>query len=163
MQALRDAVARDAAGTLALQPSRADDDLLQALLGYTPLTARTTVLPFVTACWLDGPGRVRAWLVERLRAAVLRPQWTPRSYQPIDKRIDFWMAVYSFNLTLLVLACGSRCGRPSCGSTPPTRRSGCASRSASGPPRPQLDLARLARGDHRRPGLVAPTGAGTSC
>jgi hypothetical protein len=107
VQALRDAVARDAAGTLALQARRADDDLLQALLGYTPLTARTTVLPFVTAL-LGSADRaaVRAWLIDRLRTAVLRPQWTPRAYQPIDKRIDFWMATYSFNLALLVLACG---------------------------------------------------------
>lgn len=107
VQALRDAVARDAAGTLALQPQRADDDLLQALLGYTPLTARTTVLPFVTALLGSSDlAAVRAWLIERLRTAVLRPQWTPRAYQPFDKRIDFWMAVYSFNLALLVLACG---------------------------------------------------------
>jgi hypothetical protein len=104
-QALRDAVARDAAGTLALQPRDADDDLLQSLLGYTPLTARTTVVPFVTAM-IDGPA-ARAWLLERLRAAVLRPQWKPRAYQPVDRRGDFWTATYSFNLTLLVLACGT--------------------------------------------------------
>jgi hypothetical protein len=105
VQALHDAVARDAAGTLALQPGRPGDDLLQSLLGYTPLTARATVLPFVTAL-IDGPA-VRPWLLERLRTAVLRPQWTPRAYQPVDRRSDFWMATYSFNLTLLVLACGT--------------------------------------------------------
>jgi hypothetical protein len=107
VQALRDAVARDAAGTLALQPNRGDSDLLQELLGYTALTSRTTVLPFVTAL-LGATDRapLRAWLIERLRAAVLRPQWTPRAYQPVERRIDFWMATYSFNLALLVLACG---------------------------------------------------------
>jgi hypothetical protein len=98
VQALRDAVA--------LQP-RPENDLLSALLGYTPLTARATVLPFVTALLAtpDDPS-LRAWLIERLRDAVLRPLWTPRAYQPVDRRIDFWMATYSFNLTLLVLACG---------------------------------------------------------
>ncbi|MEV6849074.1 AAA family ATPase [Actinoplanes sp. NPDC051411] len=103
VQALTDAVARDAAGTLALQP-RDDDDLLSSLLGYTPLTARATVLPFVTAM-IDGPA-TRPWLIDRLRSAVLRPQWKPRAYQPVDRRTDFWTATYSFNLTLLVLACG---------------------------------------------------------
>jgi hypothetical protein len=102
VQALNDAVARDAAGTLALQPR--EDDLLSSLLGYTPLTARATVLPFVTAM-IDGPS-TRPWLIDRLRSAVLRPQWTPRAYQPVDRRTDFWTATYSFNLTLLVLACG---------------------------------------------------------
>jgi hypothetical protein len=104
VQALHDAVARDAAGTLALQPRSADDDLLQSLLGYTPLTARATVLPFVTAL-IDGSS-VRPWLIDRLRQAVLRPQWKPRAYQPVDRRSDFWTATYSLNLTLLVLACG---------------------------------------------------------
>jgi len=103
VRALHDAVARDAAGTLALQPR--DDDLLSSLLGYTPLTARATVLPFVTGL-IDGPA-VRPWLIERLRSAVLRPQWTPRAYRPIDRRSDFWTATYSFNLALLVLACGA--------------------------------------------------------
>lgn len=104
VQALHDAVARDAAGNLALQPRSPDDDLLSSLLGYTPLTARATVLPFVTAL-IDGPA-VRPWLIDRLRTAVLRPQWKPRAYQPVDRRGDFWTATYSFNLTLLVLACG---------------------------------------------------------
>jgi hypothetical protein len=104
VQALHDAVARDAAGTLALQPQSADDDLLQSLLGYTPLTARATVLPFITGL-IDGAS-ARPWLVDRLRAAVLRPQWKPRAYQPVDRRSDFWTATYSFNLALLVLACG---------------------------------------------------------
>jgi len=107
VQALRDAVARSSAGTLALRADRADDELLQSLLGFTPLTARTTVLPFVTAL-LDGPDRAanRVWLVSRLRTALTRPEYVPRAYQPVEKRIDFWMATYSFNLTLLALACG---------------------------------------------------------
>jgi hypothetical protein len=106
VQALRDAAARARARTLQL--GRADeDDLLQSLLGFTPLSARTTVLPFATAL-LRGPdtAEVREWLVERLRTAVTRPQYVPRGYQPVDKRIDHWMATYSFNLMLLTLACG---------------------------------------------------------
>ncbi|MGW4947995.1 NACHT domain-containing protein [Actinoplanes sp. NPDC004185] len=106
VQALRDAVARARARTLLLGRGE-EDDLLQSLLGFTPLCARTTVLPFVTAL-LRGPdtAEIREWLVERLRTAVTRPQYVARAYQPVDKRIDHWMATYSFNLMLLTLACG---------------------------------------------------------
>ncbi|GAA3962589.1 NACHT domain-containing protein [Actinoplanes auranticolor] len=106
VQALRDAAARARARTLQLGPSD-EDDLLQSLLGFTPLSARTTVLPFATDL-LRGPdsAQIREWLVERLRTAVTRPQYVPRRYQPVDKRVDHWMATYSFNLMLLTLACG---------------------------------------------------------
>jgi hypothetical protein len=106
VQALRDAAARARARTLQLGSSD-EDDLLQSLLGFTPLCARTTVLPFA-ADLLRGPdtAQIREWLVDRLRTAVTRPQYVPRRYQPVDKRIDHWMATYSFNLMLLTLACG---------------------------------------------------------
>jgi hypothetical protein len=106
VQAVRDAAARANARTLQL--GTADDDgLLQSLLGFTPLTARTTVLPFVTGLLRrSGPASPRGWLVERLRTAVTRPQYVPRAYQPVEKRTDFWMATYSFNLMLLAVACG---------------------------------------------------------
>jgi hypothetical protein len=104
VQAVRDTEAREAASTLALRLGPAnDDDLLRSLLGFTPLTARATVLPFVAGL-LDG--RLRAWLVDRTALAVTRPTYGESRYRPIDKRIDHWMATYSFNLMLLTLACG---------------------------------------------------------
>jgi hypothetical protein len=107
VQAVRDTAAREAAGMLALRPAAQADDLLQSLLGFTPLTARATILPFVSEL-LDRPDRatMRAWLVRRAGQAVARPQYTPRRYQPIDKRIDHWMATYSFNLVMITLAAG---------------------------------------------------------
>jgi hypothetical protein len=107
VHALRDTAAREAAGTLPLAPGSRDDGLLQALLGFTPLTARGTVLPFVTTL-LAGADRVRIreFLVRTLRVAVIRPEYGNRPYRPVDKRVDHWMATYSLNLTLLSLACG---------------------------------------------------------
>jgi len=108
VQAVRDTEARAAASTLALRlgPSN-DDDLLRSLLGFTPLTARATVLPFIAGL-LAGPDRdrIRGWLTGRTAEAVTRPQYTESRYRPVDKRIDHWMATYSFNLLLLTLACG---------------------------------------------------------
>ncbi|GLX99709.1 hypothetical protein [Actinoplanes sp. NBRC 101535] len=106
VQALADVTARSRARTLRLGQAE-DDELLQSLLGYTPLCARATVLPFAAEL-LDraGAAEIREWIVERLRTAVTRPQHTPRSYRPVDKRADHWMHTYSFNLTLLALACG---------------------------------------------------------
>ncbi|RLK09753.1 hypothetical protein DER29_6315 [Micromonospora sp. M71_S20] len=108
VQAVRDTEARESAGTLALRlgPSN-DDDLLRSLLGLTPLTARATVLPFIAGL-LDGPDRdrIRTWLTGRTSQAMTRPQYAESRYRPVDKRIDHWMATYSFNLFLLTLACG---------------------------------------------------------
>lgn len=108
VHAVRDTEARESATTLALRlgPSN-DDDLLRSLLGFTPLTARATVLPFI-ASLLDGPDRdrIRAWLTARTSQAMTRPQYAESRYRPVDKRIDHWMATYSFNLFLLTLACG---------------------------------------------------------
>ncbi|MFF5081723.1 NACHT domain-containing protein [Actinoplanes sp. NPDC000266] len=108
VQAVRDTEAREAASTLALRLGAAnDDDLLRSLLGFTPLTARATVLPFVAGL-LDGPDRdrLRAWLTGRTAEAVTRPQYSASRYRPIDKRVDHWMATYSYNLMILTLACG---------------------------------------------------------
>ncbi|WP_250032953.1 NACHT domain-containing protein [Paractinoplanes maris] len=108
VQAVRDTEAREAAGTLALRLGpAADDDLLRSLLGFTSLTARATVLPFI-ADLLDGPDRdrLRTWLAGRTSQAVTRPTYAESPYRPVDKRIDHWMATYSFNLLLLTLACG---------------------------------------------------------
>ncbi|MER5336935.1 hypothetical protein [Micromonospora sp. NPDC002717] len=108
VQAVRDTEARESAGTLALRLGPAnDDDLLRSLLGFTPLTARATVLPFIAGL-LDGPdrNRIRTWLTGRTSQAMTRPQYTESRYRPVDKRIDHWMATYSFNLFLLTLACG---------------------------------------------------------
>ncbi|MGK5678374.1 NACHT domain-containing protein [Actinoplanes sp. URMC 104] len=108
VQAVRDTEARESASTLALRlgPSH-DDDLLRSLLGFTPLTARGTIVPFV-ADLLDGPDRdrLRAWLVRRTSQALTHPSYGESSYRPVDKRADHWMATYSFNLLLLTLACG---------------------------------------------------------
>ncbi|MFC4069194.1 NACHT domain-containing protein [Actinoplanes subglobosus] len=82
-----------------------DDTLLRDLLGFTPLCARSTIVPFLRRLL---PADSRSWLLEKLRVAVTRPTHTPRDYQPVDKRIDHWMATYSFNLTLLVLSCGGQ-------------------------------------------------------
>lgn len=108
VQAVRDTEAREAASTLALRLGESnDDDLLRALLGFTPLTARATVLPFIAGL-LDGPDRdrIRRWLISRTAQAVTRPQYAEGRYRPVDRRIDHWMATYSFNLFLLTLACG---------------------------------------------------------
>jgi NACHT conflict system protein/ATPase family protein associated with various cellular activities (AAA) len=108
VQAVRDTAAREAASTLALPmgPSR-DDDLLRSLLGFTPLTARATILPFIAGL-LDGPDRerLRGWLTGRTADAVTQPHYSESRYRPVDKRIDHWMATYSFNLFLLTLAGG---------------------------------------------------------
>ncbi|MEU4240643.1 hypothetical protein [Actinoplanes sp. NPDC026619] len=108
VQALRDTTAREGAATLPLRFGREpESDLVQDLLGYTPLTARNTVLLFVRSL-LDGPDRddIRDFLVRRTRQAVTRPQYTPGRYRPVDKRVDHWMATYSLNLVFLTLACG---------------------------------------------------------
>ncbi|MFG2064884.1 NACHT domain-containing protein [Micromonospora sp. NPDC048871] len=108
VQAVRDTEAREAASTLALRlgPSH-DDDLLGSLLGFTPLTARATILTFIAGL-LDTPDRdrIRTWLTGRASAAMTRPQYVESRYRPVDKRIDHWLATYSFNLFLLTLACG---------------------------------------------------------
>ncbi|MFC7529231.1 NACHT domain-containing protein [Actinoplanes sp. GCM10030250] len=107
VQAVRDTEARDAAGRLSLRPGPVnDDDLMRSLLGFTPLTARGTVLPFI-ADLLDDPDRdrLRAWLTSRTSQAVTRPAYAETRYRPIEKRVDHWMATYSFNLMLVTLAC----------------------------------------------------------
>jgi hypothetical protein len=108
VQAVRDTQAREAASTLAMPLGASnDDELLRSLLGFTPLTARATVLPFIAGL-LDGPDRepICSWLAGRTAQAVTRPQYAESRYRPVDKRIDHWMATYSFNLLLLTLACG---------------------------------------------------------
>jgi len=108
VQAVREVVAIEAVGArgprLRRQPR---DDLIQTLLGYTPLTARNTILPFVSGLIRDDErAAFRASLVRRAGESVTRPRHTPGPYQPVDKRIDHWMATYSLNVVLLVLACG---------------------------------------------------------
>ncbi|MDP9794722.1 hypothetical protein J2S43_003234 [Catenuloplanes nepalensis] len=105
--AVRDAAARSRARTLRLGPTD-DDDLLQSLLGYTALVARANVIPFVTALVARHDIEdLRSWLIEQLRSAVTRPRYAERRYAPVDKRADYWMSTYSFNLLLLTLACGA--------------------------------------------------------
>jgi hypothetical protein len=107
VDAVRDAASRARARTLRLGPAD-DDDLLQSLIGYTPLSARATVLPFITALLSrSDPLALREWLIEQLRTAVTRPRYAERRYAPIEKRVDYWMSTYSFNLLLLTLACGA--------------------------------------------------------
>ncbi|MEU8663759.1 NACHT domain-containing protein [Actinoplanes philippinensis] len=103
-QAVQEGVALSRARTVRLG-STEDDTLLQSLLGFTPLCARSTIVPFLRKLLTADS---RDWLLDKLRAAVTRPSYTPSAYQPVDKRIDHWMATYSFNLTLLVLAGGGR-------------------------------------------------------
>ena len=108
VQALRSATAAAvAARAMPLHGQKPDDGMVKSLLGLTPLTTRGTVLSFVgrllTAA--DRPA-IRSWLIEVLRAAVIRPEPPPSAYRPMDRRIDHWMAMYSLNLVLLVLACG---------------------------------------------------------
>ncbi|MBO3736844.1 NACHT domain-containing protein [Actinoplanes flavus] len=107
VHAVQEAAALSKVRSIRLGQQSQDDELLQNLLGYTPLSARNTILPFVTALLArSGPEDPRDWLIDRLRTAVIRPAWTPRAYQPVDKRADHWMSTYSFNLLLLTLACG---------------------------------------------------------
>ncbi|MEV4702618.1 hypothetical protein [Actinoplanes sp. NPDC049316] len=104
---VRDNAARAAVSTLSLGGGGRDDGLLQTLLGYVPLAARSTVLPFVTELLAEHDRTaVRAWLLEGLRTALLRPEFPQREYRPADKRVDHLMATYSLNLALLTLACG---------------------------------------------------------
>ncbi|UQU66375.1 hypothetical protein COUCH_08925 [Couchioplanes caeruleus] len=104
---VRDTAARAAVMTLTLDGGVRDDGLLQALLGWTPLAARGTVLPFVTELLREQDlTAVRAWLLDALRAAVLRPAYPQREYRPTDRRLDHLTATYSLNLALLTLACG---------------------------------------------------------
>ncbi|MEV4637104.1 hypothetical protein AB0J80_07095 [Actinoplanes sp. NPDC049548] len=107
VRALRETAARAAVARLPLGGGRRDDGLVQTLLGYSPLAARATVLPFV-ASLLSGEDRtaIRQWLVDALRAALIRPAYPTHEYRPVDKRVDHMMATYSLNLTLLALACG---------------------------------------------------------
>ncbi|MDY7090595.1 MAG: hypothetical protein SYR96_36575 [Actinomycetota bacterium] len=107
-QAIRDTEARERASTLALRLGTAPgDDLLRSLLGFTALTARATVLPFIAEQLAgDDRERLREWLAGRTSQAVTRPTYTESGYRPVDKRADHWMATYSFNLLLLTLACG---------------------------------------------------------
>jgi hypothetical protein len=105
VHALRDTAARAAAGTLPLMSAAQDDGLVRSLLGFVPLVARGTILPFV-ATLLDGPSLpvVQDWLMSALRTAMTRPDHVERPYRPVDKRVDHWMATYSLNLMLLTLA-----------------------------------------------------------
>ncbi|MFI7600594.1 NACHT domain-containing protein [Actinoplanes sp. NPDC049681] len=107
VRALRETAARAALARLPLGGGRRDDGLVQTLLGYSPLAARATVLPFVSSL-LAGEDRtaIREWLVDALRAALIRPAYPAHEYRPVDKRVDHLMATYSLNLTLLALACG---------------------------------------------------------
>ncbi|GGN23301.1 energy-coupling factor transporter ATP-binding protein EcfA2 [Actinoplanes campanulatus] len=107
VHAVQEAAALAKVRSIRLGQQSQDDELLQNLLGYTPLSARATILPFVTALMArSGPEDLREWLIDRLRTVVIRPTWAPRAYQPVDKRADHWMSTYSFNLLLLTLACG---------------------------------------------------------
>ncbi|WP_433382184.1 NACHT domain-containing protein [Actinoplanes sp. CA-142083] len=108
VQTLREVAAREAVAARGLRlRGHQEDDPLQALLGFTPLTVRNTVLPFVRGLIGDDEREtLRAVLVRRTSQAVTRPTFTPSRYQPVDKRIDHWMAIHSLNLVLLVLACG---------------------------------------------------------
>ncbi|BEL08300.1 hypothetical protein Q0Z83_064910 [Actinoplanes sichuanensis] len=103
-QAVREGVALSRASFLPI--GQVEDDVrLRSLLGFTPLCARSTVVPFLRKML---SADAADWLLEKLRVAVTRPTHTPSGYRPIDKRIDHWMATYSFNLMLLVLSCGGR-------------------------------------------------------
>ncbi|WP_051808716.1 NACHT domain-containing protein [Actinoplanes subtropicus] len=108
VHALREVIAHEQVGTRGPRLSRRlPGDLIQTLLGYTPLTARNTVLFFVGGLIRnDERGAFRASLLRRASESVTRPAYTPGPYRPVDKRIDHWMATYSFNVVLLTLACG---------------------------------------------------------
>jgi hypothetical protein len=104
---VQESAEREASRTFRLRSTSADDELLQSLLGFMPLTARNTVLAFVGELVAVGnPGRVREWLVGRLRMALIEPDYLPREYCPSNVRTDHRIATYSLNLTLLVLAVG---------------------------------------------------------
>jgi hypothetical protein len=104
VHAVREGVALSRARTGRLGHAE-DDTLLRDLLGFTPLCARSTIVPFLRRLLTADS---RDWLLEKLRVAVTRPSHTSRAYRPVDKRIDHWMATYSFNLMLLVLSCGGQ-------------------------------------------------------
>ena len=92
---------------MTLRSAQPEDDLLKALLGAAPLTAQTTVIPFITTLLkASDPAAQRSWLIDALRLAVMRPETATAGYRPVQQRADQSMATYSFNLTLLALACG---------------------------------------------------------
>jgi hypothetical protein len=104
---LTENAAQEASRIRRLGTGGGEDELLRALLGYQPLTARNTVLSFVADMLAAAdPGQVHAWLIGRLQAAVFRPEASPRAYGSLPKRADHWMSTYSLNLALLALACG---------------------------------------------------------
>lgn len=106
VRVLRDTAVRAAAATLPLSGGPRDDGLLQTLLCYMPLAARATVLSFLRDLLRDEDRTVlRAWLLEALRSALIRPTSPVRPYNPADKRVDHMMATYALNLALLTLAC----------------------------------------------------------
>lgn len=86
-----------------------EDELLRGLLGYMPLTARSTVLSSVAELLAAGDvsaWSVRDWLVRRLQAVLFRPDTTALAYGRLPKRADHEMGIYTLNLALLALACG---------------------------------------------------------
>ncbi|MEV7623030.1 hypothetical protein [Actinoplanes sp. NPDC089786] len=103
---LRENAGREPSRVVRLGAGGGEDELLRGLLGYLPLTARQTVLPFLAELLAPVATGVRSWLVGRLRAAVFRPEASQRAYGTMPKRADHWMALYSLNLVLLALACG---------------------------------------------------------
>ncbi|MEV6489669.1 hypothetical protein AB0M20_13735, partial [Actinoplanes sp. NPDC051633] len=82
-----------------------DGGMLRSLIGYEPLFAREFVPVFLHSM-LNGRREAREWLMPALRQAVNRPEVPELDYRPVDRRADHWMALYSVNLALLVLACG---------------------------------------------------------
>ncbi|WP_238006786.1 hypothetical protein KZZ52_24360 [Dactylosporangium sp. AC04546] len=105
---LHDLAAREAAATLPLRTTAADDALLYALLSFSPLTSRGTVLRFAASAVTEPSDRQRlqALTVRTFRAAL---RWTtsqPSAYQPVALPLADRHALYTLNLLLAAVTFG---------------------------------------------------------
>ncbi|MET0491923.1 MAG: ATP-binding protein [Actinoplanes sp.] len=99
--------AREAQRRMPLRAGGPDDGLLRSLLGLEPLTARNTVLSFVSALLRDEDlATARTWLVNRIRTTLTWPEQALPSELPGLRDAEVPVARYSLNLMLLALACG---------------------------------------------------------
>jgi NACHT conflict system protein len=107
-RALGEVAAREAASAFALGPASVDDDRLHALLSFSPLSSRVSILGFLTelAGALPAADRAKvARLVIRLFGAVHQPRPAPThlGYQPRRLPVPARHAAYSANLVLLAV------------------------------------------------------------
>ncbi|ACU39216.1 NACHT domain-containing protein [Actinosynnema mirum] len=87
-----------------------DDDEFHALLSFTPLTTRKSVVDFLVELAANDPKRGEyRWLVEKLFETCGEERSGKRAgYQPVKRPAPARYAVYSLNLVLLPVVLGDR-------------------------------------------------------